>query len=152
MPGNLDRIRTVFEAWRDSAGQDASPWFDLADDDIVFRSAAGGREPVGPMGHSNRKAALHGYFDFIARHMQMLEHEIEHYLEDGDMVIAIGQSCWRIRQTGRIFRTRTANLFWFRNGRIIRYENLYDSAALLDASGVETPVKPARAADSRHHR
>lgn len=152
VPSNLENIRAAFERWRDSAGQDASPWFELADDDIVFRSAAGGREPVGALANSTRKAAMSGYFDHIAEQMEMLDHEIEHYFEDNDVVIAIGHSCWRIKQTGRIYRTRTANIFWFRAGKITRLENLYDSAALLDASAVGAMPKSAPIVRARQRR
>lgn len=132
MSSNAELIRSAFARWQASRGRDVSIWWEIFADNISFRSAARGREPAGFTRSVDRKSAMLRYFDFICLEMEMLDYQIETVIDAGSRVMVVANARWRMRRTGRILRLRSAKVFWFEAGKVVRLENFYDSAQLLE--------------------
>jgi len=53
----------------------------------------------------------------------------------GDTVITVLKGEWTVKATGRNVRTETANIFTFKDGKIVRYQVFSDTAALATGLG-----------------
>lgn len=136
MTSDIDAIRKAFDLWILSRGKDPSAWLAMVADDIQFSSLLDGRDPGGRTEKQSRRSGLLHYFDLVRTEFDMLEYEIEDYFQRGDRIIALGRSAWLFRSTGRVFRSRTISIFTMREGKITAYENIYDTAGMLETMGL----------------
>lgn len=132
MISNADMIRSAFARWRASRGRDVSIWWEIFAENVSFSSATRGREPAGFTRSVDRKSALTVYFDYVCLEMEMLDHRVEQIIDAGSRVMAVIEASWRMRRTGRILNLRSAKVFWFEDGKVVRLECYYDSAHLLE--------------------
>ncbi len=74
-----------------------------------------------------------GFLDFlntIAEHVEMISVTTEKAIGDKEHVVTVVESHWRMRVTGHEVLTKSANIFTIRDGRVLRYEIIADTASL----------------------
>jgi uncharacterized protein len=58
--------------------------------------------------------------------------EIHWVVAQGDVVIVVGQESGRIRRTGLPYDSHFVQVFTFRDGKMARYREIYDSTTMTD--------------------
>lgn len=99
----------------------------LADD--VEWWAAGSRDRLPWAGTWRGKAAVQDFFRVLAREMKYEKFEAEELVAEGDRVIAIVSASGHAVRSGRPFESHVIREYQFRDGRIVRVRNFYDTAA-----------------------
>ena len=61
----------------------------------------------------------------------MLSYEVTDYVAQGDRVVAIVDSAWRNRQTGKTIELPKVDIWRFRDGRAVEFLEFYDTARLI---------------------
>ncbi len=64
--------------------------------------------------------------------------EVQHFdprefIAQGDKVVALGHYAWRVKSTGRAFGGDFAHVFTVRDGKVIRFHEYMDTAAVAAA-------------------
>ncbi|MBW8813621.1 MAG: nuclear transport factor 2 family protein [Caulobacterales bacterium] len=127
MASNKDIIQATYEAAPEAKVQRLR---EALAPDAVWTEAAGfpyGGTYVGP------DAILANVFHRLATEWDGYKAEVHTYLEDGDQVAAFGRYSGTYRATGRSMTAAFAHLYRLEDGRIVRMEQVVDSAMVRAA-------------------
>lgn len=79
------------------------------------------------------KAGVAEYFAKMNACQEAQRFEPIEYLADGDKVVVYGISAWRVKATGRTYETPWAHIITARDGKVVRFEQYNDTAAVVAA-------------------
>ncbi|MCX7311242.1 MAG: nuclear transport factor 2 family protein [Hyphomicrobiales bacterium] len=133
---NVEILKAAYQRWSDSKGKSADDWLRICAENIAFGSLAQGA-PQGAAyltAYSNRDA-LWDYFMGLARDWDMVEASMDHYVAQGDRVVAIGSCTWRYKKTGKVVSTPKADSWRFSDGKAVEFFEFYDTAQVHAAVG-----------------
>jgi ketosteroid isomerase-like protein len=85
------------------------------------------------------------YFRILAEQVTIEEFEPQHYVAQGDRVVALGHYRMTIRRNGRHFASDWAMVFTVRDGKILSFTEFTDSAGLREAWEAQKPLAHASA-------
>jgi uncharacterized protein len=85
------------------------------------------------IGHFHGKEQVSKFFAGLALNQQMEQFEVNHYIAQGDRVVALGHYRWKVKGTGRKYESDFAHVFTMRNGKEVAFQEYTDSYAAADA-------------------
>ena len=77
--------------------------------------------------------AVAQFFDKLSRELDMQAFEPREYVAQNDRVIVLGRTRAKAKATGRTFDTEWAMVFGIRDGKIARFQQYQDTAAMAAA-------------------
>jgi uncharacterized protein len=123
----------LLKAYQDYIAGNTNALFDILDPDVRFREAAS--LPYG-CDVRGRDAAMQGVAGMMQAWSSM-DVVFEEFVAAGDLVIAYMQAKAVARATGRRYEGPCAEVFRFRNGRVIEWHPIYwDTHAVRAACGL----------------
>jgi ketosteroid isomerase-like protein len=129
---NVDLVRSIFAAWQRGDFSSA----DWADPEIEYVIADG---PT-PGTYKGLAEMAEGWREFLSAWKEFRAEEVDEYRElDGERVLALQQFSARGKTSGLELgqmRTRGANLFHIRGGKVTRLVLYWDRAAALESLGL----------------
>ena len=139
---NVARLREAYRVWHDSKGQSVQSWLDLLADTVRLRSLAEGRPGADFTREVKSKSEMMRYFTGLQQDWEMIHYTTDDFMVDGDRIVMRGSTGWRNRRTGRVLETRKADFVTFRDGKIVEFDEFYDTAAMVAAlEGAQDPSK-----------
>jgi ketosteroid isomerase-like protein len=130
---NKDLLRRAYRRWNDTKGGSVGDWMALADENISFGSLAEGAEVMPFTAPIKRKEALKTYFDGLLADWSMIHYTIDHYVAEGDSVVAIGSTSWKNKRTGKTVETRKVDVWKFEKGKAVEFYEYFDTAKVAAA-------------------
>jgi ketosteroid isomerase-like protein len=91
--------------------------------------AAGSRDRLPWAGSWRGKIGVEEFFRVLNAEMDYERFDAEELISDGDHVIAIVSAAGHAIRTGRPFESHIVREYTFRNGKMVRVRNFYDTAA-----------------------
>jgi uncharacterized protein len=131
--GNLAKLRDAYRAWHTTKGKSVESWMELFADNVRLRSLAEGRDGAAFTQEVRSKAEVERYFKGLLGDWQMIHYTTDDFIVDGDRIAVRGSTAWTNRKTGRTVDTRKADFVTFKDGKIVEFEEFYDTAGLLAA-------------------
>ena len=105
----------------------------LVDDNVEWEGVKG-TEGVAPHAGLRRgKAAVREFFAIVGSTLDFQAFEPKDFVAQGDTVVALGSYKATIKTTKRSMGSDWAMVFTFRNGKIARFREFTDSAAVVRA-------------------
>jgi ketosteroid isomerase-like protein len=101
-------------------------------DDIVWVGVYGAASHVPTSGERRGKAAVDEFFKQVAEHVKFDQFEPREFLATGDKVVVLGHYA-ATTPVKKSFKSDFAMVFTLRNGKVIRFQEFCDSAAVNDA-------------------
>jgi len=134
---NLAAVRSVYQNWHDSKGGSVQEIIDLFDDDVEMRSALGAEVPSSVAGVHISKEQARDYFEGLLRDWEMIYYEVDRYIVDaaGDEIVMVGRCSFRNKATGGVLDTPKIDVCTFRDGKIVRFQESYDTLGFARAMG-----------------
>ena len=128
MADNVKLIRDCFDAF----GR-GDPGFIVArvSNDVDWRHAGGPEIPYG--GTYKGRQGVGDFFAKIGNSLDVLAREPEHVLPAGDQVVARGKWSAKAKPTGRTFAADWAMVFGVRDGAIVSFRVVEDTAKVAAA-------------------
>lgn len=123
--GNSDLIRSLYAAF---GRGDVKSILDALDPSIEWPSNGDAR--IIPWGGL---AGAASFFEALADNLDFEAFEPRDYFEDGDTVIVLGRTKARVKSGGGVFDSDWAHVFSFKNGRLLRFREFYDTKSIADA-------------------
>lgn len=77
-----------------------------------------------------------GFVDFLSTltsHADIEEFHVQQMLAGGNTVVALGREQVRVKATGKRYDTDWAHVWHVENGKVTRFQDFQDSAAIVDA-------------------
>ena len=134
---NVEILRNGYELWNESkAGPDGvAYWMDLmSDEDLTWRSLAGGAAGMKFTRNGHSKPEVRRYFEELVRNWEMQSFTAQEFVAQGDRVVMLGNCAWKNRRTGKTLSTPKADVIRFREGKIVDFLEFYDTAAAIAAA------------------
>ncbi len=126
---NIDTVKEMYAAF--SRGDVAGIMAHVADD--VLWEAEGPAE-LKFTGIRRGKNDTLGFFTAIGDEHQSPVLNMTEFLSSGDSVAAFGRYACTLTRSGKWVDTPIAHLFKFKNGKVVQYTNLFNTAAFVEAS------------------
>jgi ketosteroid isomerase-like protein len=129
--GYAETIRDAYRLWSDTRGGSAAMWLEMFADDIVIRSLAGGHAALG---FARGRGDAERYFAELAASWEIVSFDVQEILADGDWVVVLSQVACRSKATGKVAESPKADVFRFRDGKVVEFLEFFDTAAALAAT------------------
>ena len=134
-----DNTRIVQEAYAAFGRGDIKGILDRIDDDAVWHGVYGANAQVPTSGERRGKAAVAEFFKQVAEHVNFSRFEPQEFVATGDKVVALGHYTATTPVGGSI-DSDFAMVFTLRNGKVVRFQEFADSAAINAAYAVRATV------------
>jgi hypothetical protein len=131
---NAAKLRHAYRQWHDTRGGSAQVWLDLMADDVRMRSITDGASGMEFTRANAGKAAAAGYFAGLAADWEMIHFNADEFIAQGDRVVVLSLVAFRYRKTGKVAESPKADVFRFRDGKIIEFFEFFDTAGALAAT------------------
>lgn len=132
----LDQLKSAYENWRTSKGGNLEEVLDLFDEHIEMHSVL---EPN--VKHELARVQVsrddtRNYFRELLDNWEMIDFPTKQVLADGDTVVWIGRCHWKNKQSGEELDTPKIDVWKFRNGKAVRFFEMFDSLGFVRAAGL----------------
>lgn len=133
---NTETLRMAYQLWHDSKGASSEHWMGLLAEDIRFGSLAQGRPDS--LAFTQTRANRDGVGDYLKSltgDWEMIEYVVDHFVAQGDRVVAVGHTAWRNKRTGKSADSPKVDVWRFSDdGKAVEFFEYYDTALLAAAS------------------
>lgn len=123
---NLDVVRRAYEAFGKG---DLPTLLSLLDDQVEWRAPGPPELPTSGVRRGPQEVAQ--FFAAIVQTFDTLRFEPKNFVADGDRVVVLGSETTRIKATGKVLDMSWAHAFVVRNGKIVDFEDYFDTAAAV---------------------
>lgn len=132
----LDQLKSAYENWRRTKGGNLDEVLNLFDDRIEMHSVLepGVKHELARVQTSREDTKA--YFRELLDNWEMIDFPTEKVLADGDTVVWIGRCHWRNKQDGKEIDTPKIDVWTFRNGKAVRFFEMFDSLGFARAASL----------------
>jgi uncharacterized protein len=131
---NVAKLQHAYRLWNDTRGGSSQHWLEMMADDVEMRSVAGDGEEMDFTRGRRGKAGAEQYFARLADDWEMIHFTPEEFIAQGDRVVVVSRVAFRNRRTGKAVESPKADLFRFRDGKIVEFLEFFDTALAIAAS------------------
>jgi uncharacterized protein len=124
-------LQTVKDAYAAFGRRDIPTVLKALTDDVEWTIPGEGVLPLGGVYHGRDGAAR--FFQKLAETAELTSFEPRDFVAQGDRVVALGQSKGRVKSTSRTFELQWAMAFTIRDGKVSKFREYTDTAALAAA-------------------
>ena len=128
---NLEALKQAYEYWDSNKELAFENWMNLLSSEVRLRSLADGATGMEFTRICNCKDDVLRYFQGLSAEWEMIYYKIDDYVVQGDKIVAIGNCQWRYRETSKVVETPKVDIVTFKDGKVIDFFELYDTAKVL---------------------
>jgi ketosteroid isomerase-like protein len=125
---NVKVVREMFEAFRRG---DLKGVLDQLTEDVEWRIGGPTEVTYAGIRHGRQKVAE--FFKTLGEASEFEEFNPQEYIAQGDRVVVLGHERQRVRATGLVAENDWAMVFTLRDGKIAKFRNYEDTAAVATA-------------------
>ncbi|MGQ0445529.1 MAG: nuclear transport factor 2 family protein [Beijerinckiaceae bacterium] len=129
MTDNSVRVRSLFESF---GSGDLKSILDHLDPSIEWISSTSARAIPWRGRHSGVDGAAY-FFKALTDNLDFEVFEPRQFFAAGDNVTVLGRTLARVKGTGKKFDSEWAHVFTFKSGKVARFQEFYDTAAIVNA-------------------
>jgi ketosteroid isomerase-like protein len=131
---NVAILRRAYNEWHACKAGSLDCWIAVTATNISLKSLADGAGEVEFTKQRNGKEAFLEYLRGLTADWEMISYTIDEFIAQGDRVVAVGQTSWRNKKTGKAFDTPKIDLWTMSDGRAVRFAEYYDTAKIFAAA------------------
>jgi ketosteroid isomerase-like protein len=131
---HIELLRHAYQQWNDTRGGSVQTWLELFADDITIRSLGGNAAALGFAKGRHGKADAERYFAEMFAAWEMVYFTPEEFIAEGERVVVVSRVAFKCRATGKVAESPKADIFHFREGKIVEVIEFFDTAAALAAT------------------
>ena len=131
---NVKALRHAYQEWHSTLGGSVQTWLDLLADDVAMRSPGGSAPALDFAKPRQGKAEAEQYFASVLAAWEMVHFTPEVFIAEADRVVVISRVAFKYRETGKVVDSPKADVFRFRDGKVIEFTEFFDTAAALAAT------------------
>ena len=136
-PLPVEQLRAAYAEWSATRAASPDPFLALMADEVELGSVIDrySGDPMAARYHSREGARA--YLSAITDNWDMLEHETEQTVAEGDTVVWIGRCRWRNRASGAEVATPLIDIWRFdAEGRAVSFYEMFDSLAFAQSTAL----------------
>ena len=133
---NTEILRKAYALWDETKGGSVDHWLSVIADELNFASLAQGRpDAVAFTKARHTREGVADYLSDLTAGWEMIDYAIDHFVAQGDRVVAIGRTAWRNKATTKVVDTPKVDVWRFNDdGMAIEFFEYYDTAAIIAAA------------------
>ena len=131
-----DLVAEAYREWRNSRGQNVDEVIAMMADEIEMRSVLDPDLPDDLAADRKTRDEAREYFEVLARDWEMIDYPQDRIVGDQDTVVWIGRCHWRHRHTGREINSPKVDIWTFRDGKVVRFLEMFDSLGFARTTGI----------------
>jgi uncharacterized protein len=131
---HVKRLRHAYQQWNDTRGGSVETWLELFADDVVMRPVSSNTGEHEFAKNLQGKADAGRYLAGLMTLWEMIHFTPEQFIADGERVVVVSRVAFKSRATGKVAETSKADIFQFREGKVVEVMEFFDTAAALAAS------------------
>ena len=143
-----DNKRFVMEGYRLFKDGDIASLLERYHDDAEWVGPESDIVPFAGCYHG--KPGIAQFFQKLGDSSQATRFDIRECIAEGDKVVAIGEATWVVRASGRSYNVPWTHIFTLRDGKVARFESIYDIATAERAFGADRSNQAAQGSSMRH--
>jgi uncharacterized protein len=125
---NTGLVQRTYDSFRNG---DIPALLDSLSEDVQWVTAEVEGVPTG--GTWRGREQVGEFFRSLSDTQEPRQLELREYVAQGDKVVALGHYAWHVKATGKVWESDFAHVLSVRDGKIARYQEYTDTAALGDA-------------------
>ena len=126
-----ENTRLVQQAYRDFQNGDIQGVLASLSEDVEWVTTQLSGVPVGGTYHGVEEVGR--FFSSLGDSQEPRHFEPEEFVAQGEKVVALGHYAWHVEATGREWESDFAHVFSVRDGKIARFQEYTDTAAIAEA-------------------
>jgi ketosteroid isomerase-like protein len=132
----IARLKAAYGRWSDTKGRSGEDWVGMMADDVKLRSVADGADGMKFSAPRDGRDAARGYFTTLSDEWEMIHHTAEEFVVDreGGQVAVFGRVAFKCVRTGKVAESHIAHRWRFRDGLVVEYFEIYDTAKAFAAA------------------
>ena len=137
MTSEQENVETLIEAyrlWDETKAGSIDHWMNLMADEVDFRSLAAGGEGLAFSRDCCSRNDVRRYFTDLCSDWEMIHYTPEDYIAQDDRVVMVGSCGWKNRANGQSIETPKADVFRFKDGKIVSFFEFFDTALAFAAA------------------
>ena len=132
MPLTNQPVDVVREAYACFERRDIPALLQLVDDNVDWQ-APGPTQEMSWAGGYHGRDQVRQFFDSLERSLDFLEFSPDQFVQQGDTVVVLGHERDRVKATGKTYEVAWAHCFEVKDGKIARFHDYQDTAAIQAA-------------------
>ena len=129
--GERENAELVQRAYGNFKNGDIPAVLDLLSDGVKWLIP--GPESAPPSGSWQGREQVGRFFEALSGSQEPRQFEPREFVAQGDKVVALGHYLWHVESTGREWESDFAHVFSVRDGKIARFQEYTDTAAIAEA-------------------
>jgi ketosteroid isomerase-like protein len=131
---NVATLRRAYQRWHDTRGGSVQDWLDLMADDVTMRTVGDGVPGLEFTRGRRGKGEAQGYFAGLAADWEMVHFTADEFIAQGDRVVVLSRVAFRNKRTGKVAESPKADVFRFRDGRVVDFVEFLDTLGAVAAT------------------
>jgi uncharacterized protein len=134
---DLATLESAYARWGETKGGNVAEILAMFDEEVEMHSALSPDVPDAVAGVHLRREQAAEYFEGLLRDWEMLSYDVDRFIvgENGEDIVMVGRCAWRNRATGKAVDTPKVDIHTFRNGKVVRFQEVYDTLGFARALG-----------------
>jgi uncharacterized protein len=125
---NTGLVQRTYDSFRNG---DIPALLDSLSEDVQWVTAEIEGVPVG--GTWRGREQVGEFFRILSDTQEARQLELRDYVAQDDRVVALGHYAWHVKATGKVWESDFAHVITVRDGKVTRFQEYTDTAALGDA-------------------
>jgi hypothetical protein len=130
---NQAKLQAAYAEWDSTKGANTKVWLDLASDHLKIHSLGADTAAL-QFAQPRGGEILVGFLEKLLETWEMNYVTPHTFVADGDHVAMFGTASWKYRANGNTVTTPLAHLWRFEDGKVVDFQELFDSAAIVSAT------------------
>ena len=132
----LEQLKSAYHNWRSTKGGNLDEVLNLFDEQIEMHSVLEPEVKHELARVQTSREDTRKYFKELLDNWEMIDFPTEKIVADGDTVVWIGRCHWRNKHSGNELETPKIDVWKFRNGKAVRFFEMFDSLGFARAAGL----------------
>jgi ketosteroid isomerase-like protein len=132
----IEELKLAYTNWRETKGGNLDQVLGLFDDQIEMHSVLEPNVQHELARVQRSREDTKSYFRELLDNWEMIDFPTERIVADGDTVVWIGRCHWRNKLDGKEIDTPKIDVWTFRNGKAVRFFEMFDSLGFARAASL----------------
>lgn len=134
LEAEMAALKAAYAEWDRSKGESIDTWVGMFGEPANLFTLAGGRGTLPANGTVTSPEDVRAYLESLVGAFRMNHFRTQHFVAEGDTIVAISDISWSHRETDKPFNSPHVGVWRFSNGKVAAYSEYYDTAAMAAAS------------------
>ena len=136
-PLPVEQLRAAYAEWSDTHAASPDAFLALMSEEVALGSVIDRYTGDAMAERFHSLDGARAYLSAITDNWEMLEHETEQTVAEGDTIVWIGRCRWRNRASGAEVATPLVDIWRFdERGKAVSFYEIYDSLAFAQATAL----------------